>query len=64
MLLLILKKWICTGVRTGAGISFKEFESVIAKLRHAFTVIPVDVGLLSPCNQILTHTKPTQFPTP
>ncbi len=35
------------------GISFKEFESVTAKLRHAFTAIPAGKGLLSPCNWVL-----------
>ena len=35
------------------GIPFGEFESVLAKLRHAFTAIPAGLGLLSPCNKIL-----------
>jgi hypothetical protein len=30
-----------------------EFESVIAKLRHAFIAIPAGVGLLSVCNPLL-----------
>jgi hypothetical protein len=30
-----------------------EFESIIAKLRHAFIAIPTGVGLLSVCNPIL-----------
>ncbi len=33
-----------------AGIPFKEFKSVVAKLRHAFTCTPAGVGLLSPCS--------------
>ena len=57
-LLLVLKGWIRSSSRTNAGIPFKEFESVIAKLRHAFTAIPAGVGLLSPCNKILAK-KPT-----
>ncbi len=52
-LLSILKGWIWAGTRGTAGILFKEFEFVVAKLRHAFTCIPARVGLLSPCNQIL-----------
>ncbi len=52
-LLTILKGWIRTGRRGTAGISFTEFESVTAKLRHAFTCIPAGAGLLSPCNRIL-----------
>jgi hypothetical protein len=35
------------------GIPFKEFKSVTAKLRHAFTCIPAGIGLLSPCNRVL-----------
>jgi hypothetical protein len=52
-LLTILKGWSRTGRRGTAGIPFKEFESVTAKLRHAFTCIPAGVGLLSPCNRVL-----------
>ena len=52
-LLLILKGWLRTSSRTKAGIPFKHFESVVAKLRHAFTAIPAGKGLLSPCNKLL-----------
>jgi hypothetical protein len=52
-LLTILKSWIQVGTRGTAGISFKGFKSVVAKLWHAFVCIPAGVGLLSPCNQIL-----------
>jgi hypothetical protein len=51
-LLMILKSWVCTGKRGTVGIPFKEYESVILKLRHAFISIPAGVGLLSPCNQV------------
>ena len=57
-LLLILKGWIRTCKRTSQGIPFKLFESVLAKIRHAFTSIPAGLGLLSPCNRILA-VKPT-----
>ncbi len=40
------------------GIPFKEFESMVAKLQHAFTCIPAGVGLLSPCNQVLKVRPP------
>ncbi len=40
-LLTILRGWIRTGHRGSAGIPFKEFESTIAKIRHAFTCIPM-----------------------
>ncbi len=46
-LLTVLKGW----VHATAGIPFKEFKSVVAKLRHAFTCPPAGVGLLSPCNR-------------
>jgi hypothetical protein len=52
-LLIVLNGWVCLGRRGTAGILFKEFKSVTAKLCHAFTCIPVGVGLLSPCNCIL-----------
>ena len=53
MLLTILKGRICTEKCGMAGIPFPELESVVAKLQHAFTCIPADVGLLTPCNRIL-----------
>jgi hypothetical protein len=39
------------------GIPFKEFESVLAKIRHAFTALPAGLGLISPCNEVL-RTQP------
>jgi hypothetical protein len=57
-LLTVLKGWIRTGQSSSIGIPFKEFESIVAKIRHAFTAIPAGRGLLSPCNKIL------QPPTP
>ena len=53
MLLTILHGWIRGDTKAHAGIPFKEFESVVAKLRHAFTAIPAGKGLLSPCNWVL-----------
>ena len=52
-LLTILHSWIRTSKRSAQGIPFKEFESVLAKIRHAFTALPAGVGLLSPCNAVL-----------
>jgi hypothetical protein len=57
-LLTILQGWIRTGHRGTAGIQFKEFESTIAKIRHAFTCIPMGTSLLSPCNHILKRKPP------
>jgi hypothetical protein len=39
------------------GILFKEFKTVVAKIRHAFMAIPEGRGLLNPCNKVL-QTKP------
>jgi hypothetical protein len=54
-LLTVLRGWIRTGTQGSAGIPFGEFESTIAKIRHAFTSIPAGQGLLSPCNRLLQH---------
>jgi hypothetical protein len=58
-LLLILKKRIQMGTSTRLGIPYKEFESVTAKIHHAFTPVLARARLLSPCNKILV-TKPTR----
>ncbi len=52
-LLMILHSWIRTSERSAHGIPFKEFESVLAKIRQAFTALPAGLGLLSPCNAVL-----------
>ncbi len=52
-LLTILHSWIRTSKQSTHGIPFKEFESVLAKIRHAFTALPAGLGLLSPCNEVL-----------
>ena len=49
----ILKGWIRSARDTSSGIPFKEFQSVVAKVRHAFIAIPAGKGLLSPCNDLL-----------
>ncbi len=51
-ILTTLQSWIRLG-RLERGIPFKEFESVMAKLWHAFTALPEGWGLLSPCNCLL-----------
>jgi hypothetical protein len=51
-LLTTLHAWIRAGNRE-RGVPFKEFESVVAKLRHAFTALLGGRGLLSPCNRLL-----------
>ncbi len=56
-LLMMLHGWIKAAIWGCRGILFKQFETTVPKLRHAFTAIPAGVGLLSPCNFILA-TKP------
>ncbi len=56
-LLTILHGWVRSG-NLNRGIPFKEFESVVAKLRHAFIALPGGKGLLSPCNRILRLRPP------
>jgi hypothetical protein len=51
--LTVLKEWIRTGKMGFAGIAFSKFECTIAKIRHAFTSILAERGLLSPCNRLL-----------
>jgi hypothetical protein len=52
-LLTILQKWLRSSKRSNMGIPFDEFQSIIAKIHHAFTAIPEGNGLVSPCNAIL-----------
>jgi hypothetical protein len=47
-ILTILHGWLCTTARGHYGLSFKEFESVVARLRHALMALPMGLGLLSP----------------
>jgi hypothetical protein len=52
-LLTVLHGWIRASRTGSTGIPFKEFETVVAKIRHAFTAIPAGRGLITPCNKIL-----------
>jgi len=52
-LLTILHQWIRGATKTNRGIPFAEFESITAKLRHAFIALREGRGLLSPCNWII-----------
>jgi hypothetical protein len=56
-LLTMLHRWIKAVIWGSRGIPFKQFETTVAKLWHAFTAIPAGVELLSQCNCILA-TKP------
>jgi hypothetical protein len=57
-LLTILHQWLRASRASQAGIAFTEFESVVAKVRHAFIAIPAGKGLLSPCNRLLRKRPP------
>ena len=59
-LLTILTGWIRAGRDKRFGIAFNEFQSVIAKIRHAFITIPAGRGLMSPFNKILSA-KPNRI---
>ncbi len=54
-LLATLQLWIQNASRGTGAIPFKQFKTIVAKLRHAFTAISAGVGLLSPCNRILAQ---------
>jgi hypothetical protein len=60
-LLTILKGWLRASERANRGILLNEFESVIAKVRHAFTALPEGPGLLSPCNWVLQKRPPQVY---
>jgi hypothetical protein len=52
-LLTILHQRIRGATKASRGILFAEFESVMAKLRHAFTALREGRRLLSPCNWVI-----------
>ena len=60
-LLTVLKGWVRSAQSSTIGIEFKDFESIVAKIRHAFTAIPAGRGLLSPCNKILQKKPRTVY---
>jgi len=60
-LLTVLHGWIRSSKSGMTGIPFKEFETVVAKIRHAFTAIPAGRGLLTPCNKILQSKPPLVY---
>jgi hypothetical protein len=59
-LLTILHSWLRAG-SLNRGIPFGEFQSVIAKVRHAFTALPGGRGLLSLCNRLLKRRPPVVY---
>ncbi len=60
-LLTVLHGWIHSSKSGVAGIPFKEFETVVAKIRHAFKAIPAGWGLLTPCNKIVQNKPPIVY---
>jgi hypothetical protein len=59
-LLTILHSWLRAG-SLNRGIPFGEFESMIAKVRHAFIAPPGSRGLLSLCNRLLKRRPPVVY---
>jgi hypothetical protein len=59
-LLTILHSWLRVGTQN-RGVPFVEFESVVAKVRHAFTALPGGWDLLSPCNCLLKRHPPVVY---
>ena len=56
-ILLKLKEWI-RGSKQRRGIPFREFQSTMARIQHAFITIPAGKGLLSPFYSLLAaHPK-------
>ena len=49
----VMKGWVCASESGSSGIPFAELCSVIAKMRHAFILIPSRKGLMSPYNAII-----------
>ncbi|KAL7533277.1 hypothetical protein ACHAWF_011989 [Thalassiosira exigua] len=60
-LLLTLKGWIRGAANGRGGIPYPVFDSVVQKLRHAFTAIPEGKGLLSPCNRVRALQPPVVY---
>ena len=61
-LLKVLKGWLRGSRRNKPeGIPFDEFQSVLSKIRHAFTAIPAGKGLLSHCNDVMRLEPPTIY---
>jgi hypothetical protein len=61
LLLATLHRWLRGANRSAVGVPFLEFESITAKLRHAFMALPEGKGLLSPCNWVLSGRPSTIF---
>lgn len=57
----MLHQWLRASRASNAGVPFDEFESILAKIRHALTAIPAGKGLLSPCNRLLCKHTPFVF---
>jgi hypothetical protein len=58
--LTVLHSWL-QARNLNCGVPFVKFESVVAKLRHAFTTLPGSRGLLSPCNRLLKQRPPVVY---
>ena len=59
-LLTVISGWLRAGKDKQFGIPFTDFQSVTAKIRHAFITIPAGRGLMSPFNKLL-RLQPTRI---
>ncbi len=60
-ILQLLHQWVRGAVKGKRGIPFAEFESVVTKLRHAFTALLEGRGLLSPWNWVIQRRPPVVY---
>ncbi len=57
-----IKGWLrATRKNANFGIPFRDFRSVLYKIRHAFTSIPAGHGLMSPFYRVLSKEPKTVF---
>lgn len=57
LILTALASW-CRRATLERGTPFKEYQSIVAKLRHAFFSVPTGKGLLSPFNRLMKRQPP------
>ena len=57
VLLTRTKMWLWESKGMQHNIPFKEFESIVSKLRHAFISVPAGNGLLLPLNAVLRRAQ-------
>ena len=63
LILFTLHRWIrfCRRGRSGSGIPFTEFHSLVSKCRHAFLALPAGKGPMTEANCILGKEPPVVY---